>query len=818
MSSSWILKTRQMSEAGKATILSQALANHLRSPRDRKLVTGELKEKHSLEDLLSLFGAFYLYSYQGIRLLHLDASQDLSIEEREALTKKEHGLLENEVRMMLGNKQREEIHVSRISSEFTLEACSTLEGSKPKDSETMQVVIDLIRKYANMIPSEYSHNSEIDFITEITGWAAKWRDEIYVKASGLKESSLSLRDELLKPHDEEVAEIAVLKRGIEAVKGSISPPSKRVLSEGLSSIHWNGIAEAVIDRLFSNKTTLNALKLAHGIRLSALNALVHQFDSPTTLEDYETLIGRVLVQSISDSGADSKTILEAISHFVGIPLDDVSAFLRVNGIRDTSRIAEGLVASASESRAEEIGEAAPDSSYTPEQIEEMTRSLRKLEKLEDTLEKPVKGLLRSKGLRASELDSIHLDFLTKDRSTLLGFEIRVLEELERKTRVPDPEEVKQLIQLRTEFQSGKLTGAEISSSMDMTRQLQEGKSFSGLRMDLIWYFTIGILKNLVRVIETYNRSKYDIQRSKALLKSIYEDSDTQLQFLREEILIDLLSMRLAEIKIVHPELNASNICAWYHARLTNTDIESAKVSLDTSPSPVFWGVKAESLNLRELSFDNYSIAFDLMQRFLVAQRSERDIRIEQAAEAKTTREKQIEDKKSSVDVFSFIYTKSHTVFRAIGRVGAKGLEWNANDDAKCANLLSFFLKNKRGIPICGVCGESSADGVCSAHGKGNMTNSTDVDNLSWFVKRAISDIKEGLIGAKSEPLAWSEARSIVQRELGILRRRGKLTSRTNVNAMLPGEINYIVGPALAAVIGKYFNESLEYAARRAGIA
>ena len=99
-----------------------------------------------------------------------------------------------------------------------------------------------------------------------------------------------------------------------------------------------------------------------------------------------------------------------------------------------------------------------------------------------------------------------------------------------------------------------------------------------------------------------------------------------------------------------------------------------------------------------------------------------------------------------------------------------------------------------------------------------MNDSNDIDNLSWFVMRAITDIKEGLLGAKAEPVSWSDARSIVQKEIATLRRRGKLTSKTNLKAMMPGDINYVVGPAIASVIGNYFNESLEYAARRAGIA
>ncbi|MFX0108945.1 MAG: hypothetical protein ACFE7R_11715 [Candidatus Hodarchaeota archaeon] len=45
-----------------------------------------------------------------------------------------------------------------------------------------------------------------------------------------------------------------------------------------------------------------------------------------------------------------------------------------------------------------------------------------------------------------------------------------------------------------------------------------------------------------------------------------------------------------------------------------------------------------------------------------------------------------------------------------------------------------------------------------------------------------------------------------------------MTSKTNLKALMPGEINYIIGPAIAKAIGKYFNDSLQYAARRADLA
>jgi hypothetical protein len=207
-----------------------------------------------------------------------------------------------------------------------------------------------------------------------------------------------------------------------------------------------------------------------------------------------------------------------------------------------------------------------------------------------------------------------------------------------------------------------------------------------------------------------------------------------------------------------------------------------------------------------------------MQRFLTKQRQEKLEREALMIETKKREESLLESKKEELDVMNYVSTKAYTAFRAIGRVGKRGLEWNANDDTKLANLLSFYIRRNRGRTICTVCGEEVAEGRCPQHGSANVRDSNDVDNLSNFVRQAVSDIKEGLIGSKSEAMTWDEARSLVKREMSKLKQKGKLTGKTDVNNLLPGEINYIVGPAIAEIIGHYFNDSLKYAARSADIA
>ncbi|MFW9797954.1 MAG: hypothetical protein ACFFE2_13015, partial [Candidatus Thorarchaeota archaeon] len=689
-------------------------------------------------------------------------------------------------------------------------------GGKSDTPEVRERTTNLVKTILEKIPADYSPNHDIDLILEVTGWGQKWRHELYVKASGLKESALSLRDELLREHPSEVPETTVLKMGLENILGQVEYTKGRLTDAVVPLSSWASIASAISERFCKPVHDLKGLRYAHEIRMAMLDELEREFNIPTTLEDYEARMGRVVTTKAAEIlTSDSDNALETISSFLRVDVDDIRAQLRRKGISDPSIIGPGLRALT-----EEIVSETSQPEVSKEELEMLERSLRTLEKMEKTLNGPVKGMLRSRGLRAAELDKINVEMFAKDRSKLVGIEVEVLEALKKKMRVPPPDEVERLLKTREQVQSGALSNLGISSARDFSQQRAEEETVLSLRLDIIWHFTIGILTNLTRVVESYIRSKQDLLRIKALLKSIYEDTDMVLQFLREEILIDLASMRIYEMKVLYPELDAKTICTWMHARFSSKDMTAASKDLETSTSPVFEGIVDRPLNMSSLEFDNYAIAFDIMQRFLKQERLEKLAKEEFAFETKQKEKRRIEEKKEGIDVLMYLHNKARTVFRAINRVGIKGLEWTPNDTTKCANLLAYYIKINRGRKICTACGSVPMDAKCKQHGGNFMKDASDMDNLSVFIMRSLFEIKEGLIGEGRgvEPMSWDKAKSTVEREIGILKRKGKLTSKTNLKELMPGEINYVVGPAMCAIVGKYFNESLGYAARRADIA
>ncbi|MFW9793743.1 MAG: hypothetical protein ACFFEE_05555, partial [Candidatus Thorarchaeota archaeon] len=799
MASSWVLKTRQMSEAGKEILLREALASHMRSTRDRQLFHEMLKETQPLQDVFSFFAAFYLHSYQGIRLLTPSDEPGVRSDMKDDLGDEERRQLELEVRQLLSEKQREEIDVAKITSELTIHLIDSLAGTNVPSPEIKEKIIQMLKEALGQIPAKYTSNNDIDLVLEITGWSDQWRKDLYAKASGLKESAMSLREELLRDHPSEVPETTILKMGIEKIFGRVEYAKGRLLEAVVPQRTWDAIASGIAGRFCKRSEDLKGLRNSHEMRIAMLEVLEAEFETPTTLEEYEKRLGEIVSNRISEIlNTDADTILETLANLLLVSSDDIRAQLRRRGISDPTVIGPGLQSLTIET--------VTDSSQpmvSKEELESLERSLKTLEKMERLLDGPVKGLLRSKGYWSAELEKISIDLFTKDREKLVGIEVEILEELKKKMRVPPPEEVARLLGVREQVKTGALSSLGISSARDFTQQRTEEETVLALRLDIIWHFTIGILTNLTRVVETYIRSKQDLLRIKALLKSIYEDTESGLQFLREEILIDLESMRIYEMKLNFAELDAQTICTWMHARLSSKDMIAAKRELETSTSPVFAGIVDKPLDMSNLEFDNYAIAYDIMHRFLKQQRLEKLAKEEFAFESKEKEKRRIESKKEGIDVLMYLHNKALTVFRAISRVGTKGLEWSQNDTTKCANLLAYYIKNNRGRLICTACGSIVDESSCKQHGSNFVKKSTDIDNLSIFIMQSLYEIKEGLIGAGRgvEPMPWDKAKSSVDREISALKRKGKLTSKANLKELMPGDLNYVIGPTLCAVVG-----------------
>ena len=335
MSSSWIIKTRQMSEAGKEIILREALATHLRSTRDRQIFNELLPGPRPLDEIFAAYASFYLQSYQGVRLHTIEDTQNLSIEDQEKVGQETRVKLENEVRHILGTKQREEVAVGKILSQFIIRFCDEIGNRNPADDETLARTEDLIKEFLGKIPSEFSQNHDIDLLNQISEYDVKLRADLYAKASGLKETAMSLREEVLREHDAEVIEITVLKEGLKRIWGEPKYANAHIAESMLYPATMSDIAKDVAARYCGPADDLASIKSAHKIRLNFLTAVEEQLTGSTTLDEFEGKLVNKLSEDVAAAiEVNPKGAFELLSHLLQIPSTDISAALRRKGLSD----------------------------------------------------------------------------------------------------------------------------------------------------------------------------------------------------------------------------------------------------------------------------------------------------------------------------------------------------------------------------------------------------------------------------------------------------------------------------------------------------
>ena len=125
--------------------------------------------------------------------------------------------------------------------------------------ETLTRTEDLIKEYLGMIPNEFSQNHDIDFLNQLTQYDVKLRDELYAKASGLKETAMSLRDEVLREHDAEVIEITVLKEGLRRIWGEPHYASAHIVDSMMYPATMGKIAKEVANNYFRGEAIKSAI-------------------------------------------------------------------------------------------------------------------------------------------------------------------------------------------------------------------------------------------------------------------------------------------------------------------------------------------------------------------------------------------------------------------------------------------------------------------------------------------------------------------------------------------------------------------------------
>ncbi len=797
-----IIRSRQMREAGKELILTEALPLHMRSSRDRRnLIQFVGSDRITLNDALLDFAAMYLYHFQGVRLFDISESQ-LNAEEQQKKIEEEKSLLRSEIRFLVNNHHIDEIRIAIDEIKIMLDIIDSLKSTRMRE-EQINKVNEILEAYLSENANKYPSFLIIDLIGYITGWSKYYKNKLYQKASSLKETSLSLKQEMLRRHEEEVIEISTFIAVFNRLKFTESMLQETLTWDKFSKVK-DDIIKSIIENLERNQYSIDVLAGMYKIKLSIISKISEYIDKEINFDNIDTLFSNIIRNALLEvfESLRDKTI-DAIAALFDISKSEVMMDLRRSGISTASQLFETLKATGSS------GGTTIELDFV-EDMDVLQRDLRHLAKIRQSLEKKVKPRLLARGLRGDALMQIHIDFLLKPREKLFGIENQVLSELSKIVTIPPPDKLKSMLELEQKV-TESLNKLGFKSISELQSAMTSSKVGDKIVLDVA-YMSIGdFLRHLSRVIEVYLKARKDLERVKSVIKWIFEDTISELQPAREEVLTDALNNTAREFKIVLPYLPALDIASFIWARFSSQSIETAKQDLMTTPSPVFAGIVDMPLAIDKLDYRNYAIGYDISHRYIVQEFKKKTIR-EDLWLARAEEEKRLlEEKRKRVDILSWIDSRAISIFRA-GRRGVAGLEWTQRDTQKASNLLTYFLVNRRGIKMCKECGATVTGDYCPIHGSASVVVANDYENLVYFLSKALTSIRTHL-SQKEQTVSMSEARTIVDREISRLRQSGKLSSKTNIEELLPGEIEQIVGPAMASLIGKYFNESLRYIRR-----
>ncbi len=798
-----VIRTRQMREAGKELILIEALPIHIRSSRDRRnLVQFVGSEKFTLNDALLDFAAMYLYHFQGVRLFDISEAQ-LNAEEQQKKIEEEKELLRSEIRYLVNNYHIDEIKLAIDEIKILLDIIRVLKSTHAQN-EQMAKIEEILENYLTENANKYPGFLIVDLIGYITGWAKKYRSQLYQKASSLKETSLSLKQEMLRRHEEDVIEIYTFIEVFNRLKFEESMLQDPLTWDKFTNVK-DDILKSIVEHLERSQYSLDVLEGMYSIKLGIISKVAEYIDKEINFDNIDSLFSRVSRENLLHvfETLHDKTI-DAIAALFDISKSEVMMDLRRSGISTASQLFETLKSSGSAQ-----GEVSIELDFVDD-LDVLQRDLRHLAKIRQSLEKKVKPRLLARGLRGDALMQIHIDFLLKPREKLFGIENQVLSELSKIVTIPPPDKLKDMLEIEKKV-TESLNKLGFSSISELQSAMTSSKVGNKIVLDISYMAISDFLRHLSRVIEVYLKARKDLERVKSVIKWIFEDTISELQPAREEVLTDALNNTTYEFKVVLPYLSALDIASFIWARFSSQSIKSAKEDLMTTPSPVFSGVIDLPLAIDKLDYHNYAIGYDISHRYILQEFKRKTIREDLWLARAEEEKRRLEEKRKRVDILSWIDSRAISVFRA-GRRGVAGLEWTQRDTQKASNLLAYFLINRRGIKMCKECGKTITGDYCPIHGPASVVVANDYENLVYFMSRALTSIRTHL-SQKEQSVSMSEARTIVDRELSRLRQSGRLSSKTNIEELLPGEIEQIVGPAMASLIGKYFNESLNYIRR-----
>ncbi|NHI91805.1 MAG: hypothetical protein EAX96_04830 [Candidatus Lokiarchaeota archaeon] len=781
-------------EGARRFITTELLTSRLKRESDREKIKELLNNRGKIQDYLIAAGVIHLYHYVGLKTQDLakisESMLTLDAEKLYEKTQKDHLL--TELTDIVQNFIFNELEIYEKQLNLDLEILNnTIERNESKDPLKDQIYEDnnkkLIHKTLISLFRKYSEQFFYDFIGRIYDLADTKRNDILVKASDLKATSLEIEQELKKEYedDEKFIELITfnyLKEQINKMwelKGHIRQlETQKVTLNRIES----DILKKLIENLPFSKMGLQAKKAAIELKLDIVNYVKDVYNEQKTIDEIENEINEKIKASLIKQALEGPQLfLNFLSEYLSMTFDEVVDFLKNFQVNSVPAFCQAL-------------------SVPVEPIKNKLFELhigdRELSQLSETgaLMKVKTYFQNYKARGESEfITGLTIYQLYENQSVNIDY---IKGKIEEEIKVSSAR-IKELLEIEKQLNSEILIPYELEGVNQLRLILNLQSILTEIEKELFYSNFKNFLLFYSRIVELYQKIKKDKEIFLMAFKRISDLKSTEkwIEVKLEDLIIEKIMKRQSEIQELSLKYDPLYINCLIYARLANESFDKSKKDLTTTKSPIYTGILPIPIKYENLPPISYATAYDILKRMERDYFERKKIKEVKIKERKKEEEKEKKEIIQDVDTYSWIEKRINmSLMRMGGGIDPTSLYWNEKDSEKLSKFILLHTQVKKDKKICSIDGNYVLD-TCKEHPNAIILTAGVIENVASFYKFSTQKLKD---------IEYSRLLEITEEiALEILKVRGK----SDVSALVEGEIQEL-GRRIGEKIGKLLNNSL----------
>lgn len=652
------------------------ILSHFKRPADRQKIFELADSSPNLSIMLVATASVHLYHNFGIRFPQDSESEHFSDKVARDLEINEKKTLMNEIELLLKNSFNLEIDLlykiidlENLFLSFLIEERESSFNDYQKNEKLKEIdqkiefeLLEIIRKY----PPFYFY----DLLGDLIGLNNHIKREILEEESAFKDLSVDIEKKLDKKEKEDkFIELSTLNRLIKVIHRDYEFKSYKELQVEAMPVRM--IKKKILDYEFNkypvSVSGLRAFLKGNSIKRELLNIINKALQERIIYEDFENstlnVLKKLIIKQLKTNPNDFIYLIQSLYEY---SFDEIMYQLNKRGIYDIMHLINVDDDLISEIKKNMIKFNIKKQDFLA--LNDKNKNLVNLAKKEIVglnfpyIEKILEGFDNISEFNLSKFlyrDDLQLKKLWELLEKKTGASINELREFVRKKQYIDKVFLKEL---------------GMNNYNQIITLLSFEEVIDNLIRDIFYYILSKILRQLSRIIESYNK----INNDKGLILQALKKMDGTLEYedwiniKLEELIIKRIIRRQNELVIV---FNANNqvflVNGFILSRLTDKPLQECIIELRENSSLIYENIKPLKLQADLISPISYCIAFDLIKRLEVFE-EKRKSKVKKVIEIEK-REKEIKKQeireKQKESTFNWIERRITSSLMGINRPG-----------------------------------------------------------------------------------------------------------------------------------------------------